>query len=639
VRSFSLKQNPFSVLKVSPRARLAEIEDAFEGAVIASPNEEPHLLRLKQELLTPNARLVAELSWLPELAPNRANQLLATLESSSCTSSLSAIDELPPLAAANLAADGANRFRDCRFIYRVLEAHQKLDVNATIEVLNSTRASAGFARIETIQFDEGVRNLRVAHARACLSAIVSQPEPATALSAILANCPNASDIIVGELLREYDNWSAPQLGQLEQDIDTLLSSLEAEGSREIALLVHALRSWDKLSQPAQLYAQHSGLDEERTLRIYRKVRSKCVELANDQQRFDDAHTITSEMADLFKELPTAASETRTDLETLARLSAEVKLSDELQPLLDGLENARGNLAKICSDLKENVAESVVANQATKGLIAAYNSCTTRMAAGKNADAPHRLLRNFALELNNDHDDAAAALALLVIISDHKDAVGEELRTLLQQDIATLQNNCDHGKLDLAINREDWAGALTWINRIQQRTLESDKRAELEKLRRTVEEKRNSRNLKRAGWAAAAVFVLFLIMSEDNNKTAATSQSAAPMPTGSSTTPEVSNDDWKIISSPPPVGTDHVLDASQLRYCIFEEATLKELSNLASADSAKAVEGYNSRIEDYNSRCSSFRYRKKDLEAVNRALAASSLEISETAQRIAGEWAE
>src|SRR5687767_4425788 len=105
MQSFCLAQNPFAVLGLSPRGRVEEIEDAYEDALIERPQEEGELLRRKQELLTPNTRLLAELSWFPEIAPSRANHLLAKLAAKDEAGLLLAISELPPLSAANISAE------------------------------------------------------------------------------------------------------------------------------------------------------------------------------------------------------------------------------------------------------------------------------------------------------------------------------------------------------------------------------------------------------------------------------------------------------------------------------------------------------------------------------------------------------
>jgi len=61
---FSLANNPFAVLGVSPCAERGDIEDTCEDRLVSRPSDEQVLLKAKQALLTPKSRLSAELRWL-----------------------------------------------------------------------------------------------------------------------------------------------------------------------------------------------------------------------------------------------------------------------------------------------------------------------------------------------------------------------------------------------------------------------------------------------------------------------------------------------------------------------------------------------------------------------------------------------
>jgi hypothetical protein len=112
MRRFSLDESPFATLGVSPRADLATIEDAYEDVLVDHPHREAELLKAKQALLTPNARLVEELAWPTDAAPRRIQDILRKLRAGEAALARAALVDLPPLAAANLAADAAVRFVD-----------------------------------------------------------------------------------------------------------------------------------------------------------------------------------------------------------------------------------------------------------------------------------------------------------------------------------------------------------------------------------------------------------------------------------------------------------------------------------------------------------------------------------------------
>lgn len=654
----SLSGNPFAVLRVSPRAKAAEIEDAFEDAVVDRPADEPHLLRVKQLLLTPNARLIAELSWLSEVAPRRAEQLIALLDRADVGGLLAAIADLPPLTAANLAAGAVGRFGDQRFLSLLIDAHFRVSRQATLGWLNSTRATAGFARVEGAQVDDALRSLRTAHARFAVSGIVAQGHPAQTLAALLKPGTDPHDLMLKEICREYDHWSSPHLGEIERDINSALAELMAADAGAVDRVNSLLAAWDELSQPAQLYSQLSGLDEERSLRIYRVVRSHCVDLANDHQRFDDAHAVATVMRDLFKELPTAATELKADVDTLARLSIEQRIQQTLEPLGTALAAAQANVRQVIGELK-STGFSELAGGLVGPIYRAFVQTSHVLSASEHGDAPMRMVRSFALDLNNEHDDPSAAVALLRGLSQARAPADPELKAQIDTDIRITENNRDHRLLTQALARKDRGGAIRLLDGMLARTPSGEDAAGLRTLHTGLKQQQTKQYWKWGGWAAAGAFVLYLIAQGNGStpappttyttdasqssglassapttnpgaanltRAAPTEDPAAAAPTGSST--EV---------TAPPVGTSLELDASQVRYCVFEKARLTALKDMVTGSNQTAVDGFNARIDDYNSRCGSYRYHAADLEAANAVVAEDGSRFASEARTIADGW--
>jgi hypothetical protein len=64
---------------------------------------------------------------------------------------------------------------------------------------------------------------------------------------------------------------------------------------------------------------------------------------------------------------------------------------------------------------------------------------------------------------------------------------------------------------------------------------------------------------------------------------------------------------------PPVGTDLVLNAGQLRYCFSESIRLDAAKDVVTADAD--IDRFNLMVEDYNTRCGQFRYRRTVFDAI------------------------
>ncbi len=68
---------------------------------------------------------------------------------------------------------------------------------------------------------------------------------------------------------------------------------------------------------------------------------------------------------------------------------------------------------------------------------------------------------------------------------------------------------------------------------------------------------------------------------------------------------------------PPVGTNLVLGAAQLRYCLSEDIRLQGAKRVLNLYSETDVRRFNTMVDDYNSRCGSFRYHRGSLESAKR----------------------
>lgn len=66
---------------------------------------------------------------------------------------------------------------------------------------------------------------------------------------------------------------------------------------------------------------------------------------------------------------------------------------------------------------------------------------------------------------------------------------------------------------------------------------------------------------------------------------------------------------------PPLGTDNVLNAAQIRYCLSEDIRIQGAESVVSSYNHAEVDRYNLMIEDFNSRCAKFRYKQGTLESI------------------------
>ena|GEM_PF-5754854 len=81
---------------------------------------------------------------------------------------------------------------------------------------------------------------------------------------------------------------------------------------------------------------------------------------------------------------------------------------------------------------------------------------------------------------------------------------------------------------------------------------------------------------------------------------------------------------------PPVGTNHLLSLSQLRWFFRESIRIDTMRDLVNTNDA--IDDFNNLVDDFNRRCASFRYRESDYRRAEREVEARRSEITEEAIR-------
>jgi hypothetical protein len=676
---FSLQQNPFAVLGVSPRASLTDIENAFEDAIIDFPHREAQLLKDKQALLTPNARLVAELSWLTEIAPSRARTALDSLGGEDAADVCAIIDTLPPLARANMAADAAGRFGDPRIVASIARAHEQIRTHDVAVMVNSVRATACFTQVDETQVAEGLKALRQRHASAALAGLVARGDPAGALGAMFETLNAPHNGFASDLLREYDHWSLPHLSAIAESVDEALAAVVANSAGAVPRLCQQLEAWDQLSHPAQLFARACGLDEERTLKIYQRVRNAAVDLSNEQSRYEDALQITLVMQELFEELPTAAARLDQDLEILHDLAATARMSNGLKALEAAVAAAQKDLITFASELKSLGFRGDSASNRITQFWVALRAGDAAVRGSDRPDSALMLVRGLSIDLNNEVNEPRAALALLegaLACAPPQDA---DSANRFREDLVWLRLKVGDQKREGSLTDKQWSEAAVRARREQiQFAREGDPGERDDKPVSVIAlvfgalilcavislisasgggnsataSADDSAATATATATAAAAAEAVNAAAEPTAARAAASEPAPQAPTPASTSTEAANSiadpapssssaDGATTdeASQPPVGADLTLNESQLRYCTFEWVRVNHLYSLVHDGSERAIAAYNARLDDYNSRCGSLSFRSQASELASARSAAEALQpkLEAEAAALAAEW--
>ncbi|CAN0603422.1 unnamed protein product, partial [Ectocarpus sp. 12 AP-2014] len=187
----------------------------------------------------------------------------------------------------------------------------------------------------------------------------------------------------------------PDLARISDEIDKVISEAENTNSDIEALVTRAsdlLVRWDDVNQPVQVYEQHQGHEEGRSKRIYEKLRSLCLDLANNRSEFTEARRLSEALLRTFPELESVAEALKGDVAALENLDEQQKLHEEYKPLIDACEAAKTKLPTPVSTVLKIFKDTV----------------------SKGGDDPiaFNILRELALHINNDCNDPQTAFKLL-----------------------------------------------------------------------------------------------------------------------------------------------------------------------------------------------------------------------------------
>jgi len=337
--AFDLLNNPFVILGVSTRDGREAIAEALEDRLAEGEIDEEDLLRAQQTLMASKSRLQAEMGWLIGMAPSRVKGVIAALEGNDDDAIEQVLSDSNAVACANIAAFlSAASGTKINVLHQLFGAQAEIEPDYVTETINADRRISGFPEIARGLVEPTLDALKEQHCQAALAAITGSPHPGKRMTSLVeAVLPAKGPVrdfleMVGE---RYDRWSGPMLRRIEDEIGVATERLRKNTGDGVALrlIETKLDEWDEYSQPRQLIYDAKGLDEPRSKAIYEKLRVLTLWLANENQCFKQALTISKALLKTFPELPTVLDQASEDIETLENLVHEAEQIEIFEPLI------------------------------------------------------------------------------------------------------------------------------------------------------------------------------------------------------------------------------------------------------------------------------------------------------------------
>lgn len=337
----ALHANPFCVLGVTTRDDRRKIVEMAEERALHLDHDTCQ--KARSDLTNPRARLSAEMSWMPGVAPRMAEKLVKVL--SEDPKFVRSEEGLPELARANLMAaafelveDGEDSGLVAEFIRDFAWVVESIDADQVLRDINEDRAISGFPEVKGVEaIEEELVERRKAY-RSVLKGLLDSMDPdklvetmTDAVSVATDDGEDQGPALIDELADAYEVEAHGFLEKESENISKLVESARQaapRGERAVAPILDKLekvaRNWDRVAQPIQLSAKSRGIQHHQSREIAYEVRSLGIDLNNEHGMLEQAHRMTELLQELFAELPEVVERLGEDAEAIEGLRRQAQ---------------------------------------------------------------------------------------------------------------------------------------------------------------------------------------------------------------------------------------------------------------------------------------------------------------------------
>ena len=336
-----LLTNPFFTLGATMRDDKHRIMDLAEEKSLVC--DEAAVRDARRVLTHPIQRLAAEIGWLPGLGPKRISKAISILERK--PAKVRGLSNLPSLARANLLADGLIQFVEqlpkrevARWIVELADAHDDIEAGQTVALLNEERSVAGFPAISDLQIvDKELKDRRQYYKKAIKRALDQLPARSLvdvvtiALDEATDNGDSQAPILIDDLVDSFEVEAQGFLETETKNIAVLVQGVRRaaerdEGHKHIGRLVSQLeevvKNWDRVAQPIQVSARHSGTSHGLSHEVAREIRSVAVDLFNEHGLLDISKRLTALQQEVFAEVDKVVEQSEEDAAALDEIAEQ-----------------------------------------------------------------------------------------------------------------------------------------------------------------------------------------------------------------------------------------------------------------------------------------------------------------------------
>ena len=293
---FSLTDNPFAQLGLTPRASRDQIVDrAGAGHPLA------------QLLMDPFARLTEELAWLPGTSGQAAQETVQSLHRRDAAAVAERLLLLRGVAKANLAADSATRFSDPDMVDQLVRAWDTVETADLAGQVNADRMISGFPQVNPAQLGWALQAVRERHGYSVAEVLARSGDGRDRLVRLIERpAPSGHDAdlrLIDALVVAYTEQIADALDAKEAKILSEVDVMVRGGRDNTERLESLIEDWKRHHWPALLLASRRGREDARALTLVGDMRVLYLDPSVGPQGLGPAVRIAASIVQAFPSAP------------------------------------------------------------------------------------------------------------------------------------------------------------------------------------------------------------------------------------------------------------------------------------------------------------------------------------------------
>jgi len=326
-------ENPFYVLKATPRDRKARIIELSEDLSLSGDQEVAAAIR--NTLTNPRNRLAAEIAWFPGISPKRVEAYINQIENGD---DLSEDTQLTGLCRANLLAaglkyfDNENSYEFCSYVLKIADTIDEIDPEEVLLAINEDRQASGLPSIADLSAIELELASRIRHFQRTITALLDTmptQEMVESYETLISIASIDGDYeaprLINDLIDAYELNVGGTLDEQAEQIIVLIDTTETaadqhasenEIRKRVLDIISAIERWDFVAQPIQLSRKSKGLDHDVSNRVAFSARSLAIHLFNEHDYLEDAKLLSGALQKHFAEVLVFSEKIEEDISAL-----------------------------------------------------------------------------------------------------------------------------------------------------------------------------------------------------------------------------------------------------------------------------------------------------------------------------------